>query len=702
MTLGALALAAAAGAAWSTAGGDAEGEAAARPSAPPIGDAPLAARPATRPADEPEPAPRADAPPAAAGGEVLAESDERGDVLEEHHEEDDGSEPQADAAARGASPRPGLRTDLAALTALEPLEQLGAGRTKHVAPVCGVAVDGNGLGYALDARGWLRAYALPSGASRGVVRLVRGEPGPWAVAPDGQRVAVADREGGRGRVRSLRGGRGLELSGLERITTLAWAPDSRRLAVAHAGGVSLVDIEARRASSLLAAEEAGPVSALAFGAGGGLVIGCEAGPLFAFSAAPPYVRAKLGGHPGVRALALAPDGALAASGGGGALGLWDARALRLQRERRLDAGEVLELRFVADRRLLVLCERAAVWLDAESGEEERRVASPRPAALAASSPDGRHAIAVGPGGARVRFFDLEAGRETPSVRGHGGAVVATASSPRGLITLGAGGDPLAWRDGTPYLLGAELAALRAPAPPRALATLADGRAMLVVTGRGELHLLDFVESRARQVAGDVSAAHAAASARGDAFVVIGEDGVAWGLDASGRTTLTRQAHAVAGERVLPGEGGLLTLGRGAGGPEAALWRAAELVNRFPIVPARAAVRLGPAWLALGGADGAITLFDLSRGSASAHVEEAHPGGVLALGADPTGRLLLSSGEDGSVACWEATADGLRLLERAELATTHDLVVSISPLRQHGRAAVALGTARGAVVVCGWR
>src|SRR5690606_28741021 len=125
-------------------------------------------------------------------------------------------------------------------------------------------------------------------------------------------------------------------------------------------------LAARARTPLLAAED-GPANVLAFAGGGELLVGCQDGRLLAYSAAPPYVRTKLGGHPGARALALAPDGALAASGGNEALGLWDARALRLRSERMLDAGEVLELRFVAERRLLALGERAAVWVDAEAG-----------------------------------------------------------------------------------------------------------------------------------------------------------------------------------------------------------------------------------------------------------------------------------------------------------------------------------------------
>jgi WD40 repeat protein len=165
---------------------------------------------------------------------------------------------------------------------------------------------------------------------------VAGTAACFALAPDGARVARADRV--RAAVHNLGGGqRDLEESGT--IACLAFAPDGARLVGgSQEGTVTVWDLASGRARARL--ERPGSqVASLAFAPDGetvavGLIPGGErdgaADRLLLWDPARQQVRASLPGHPeGTRTVSFSPEGRMLATGGDdGLVRLWDLPAAR--------------------------------------------------------------------------------------------------------------------------------------------------------------------------------------------------------------------------------------------------------------------------------------------------------------------------------------------------------------------------------------
>lgn len=103
--------------------------------------------------------------------------------------------------------------------------------------------------------------------------------------------------------------------------------------------------------------------------------------------------------------------------------------------------------------------------------------------------------------------------------------------------------------------------------------------------------------------------------------------------------------------------------------------------------------------ALGTESGLLLIFDTSGADLAPRAVAGHEGAIVWLTSSPDGRVLLSVGEDDTLAAWRVgDAGDLALLERRELALSGDRLRSMTPLAD-GR--LLVGSARGVGVPYGW-
>jgi WD40 repeat protein len=362
-----------------------------------------------------------------------------------------------------------------------------------------------------------------------------------------------------------------------------------------------------------------------------------------------------GGHHGVNAVALSPDGRRALTAAGDGVRLRDVEAGKL-----LHCFESVPRRntlaFAPDGRRAVVAggDGMVRLLDLEGRKE---VYPPRghtgPVNGVAFSPDGRHVLSAGYPDQEVRYWDVESGREVRRLQGHRDYVLSVAISPDGRQALSGGIDSqiLLWD------LAAGKVLRRLEGHPVAYFSVRfspDGRRALA-SGHGAC-LWDLATGRLLRVFtdGPAQTTSVAFSPDGRQVLVGGHyDGLVtlWDVE-SGRELRRLEGHSKASVRVAFAPDGRRAWSCGNDGT-VRLW---DLGGADPRprtffrwhTGAVHAVAIAPdgQTLASAGADGRIILWDAASGARRR--EWQLPGGVIGVAFASDGRHLAAANANGTV------------------------------------------------------
>jgi WD40 repeat protein len=234
--------------------------------------------------------------------------------------------------------------------------------------------------------------------------------------------------------------KGLTIQGHnDRVLSLAFSPDSRRLASAGwDGGIKIRD--AATARDLLTVPAGHTVKNLAFHPNGGRLASIEGPKLYVWNAETGErsltLRMTTGGLGG---LAYSPDGKHIAVGNWHMVRIWDV-ATTTEIHSFPHAGLVWSVAYSFDGRRIASgsSDQTVRTLDPNNGKELRTLRGHADRVLSvAFSRDGKQ-LASGSVDSTVRLWDAATGEEIATLRGHSGYVWSVAFSPDGL-RLGSGG-----------------------------------------------------------------------------------------------------------------------------------------------------------------------------------------------------------------------------------------------------------------------
>jgi WD40 repeat protein/uncharacterized caspase-like protein len=645
--------------------------------------------------------------------------------------------------ALGCPPRsPVLRVELAGLEGAELVVQSG-----HVLPITGLQFSPDGALLATRSNDEsVKLWDLRIGRE---LRTLTGFGGPvYALrfSPDGARVAA----GGFGRVvRVFDTTTGEILASLEHdqpVRAIAFSPDGSRIAVGAdrgPGAISLWEVPKGRLHRRLPV--AGFVGAIAFRGDGRALAAADpathtvrlfdvegGAPLRNLqppSGAPARVPPTLG------VIAFRRDGKYLVAAGGGLVDVYDPEgarpSVRLPTTRYIEgvqfaaAGALLAFHkegierwdldamkgepLLAGERPLALKRDGTLWarlagprsvalVDSASGQEVRRLESPRDIPFEVTNLTKYFSVAASPlfpviafGGldGRVRIWNLRMGGSPRVLRG-AGIVQALAFDPTGRVLASASGPGLQlWDVGA----GTRLHDLSLGAPVVGLAFNRNGGLLAALDAQGRLH---FVLTVAGRVLGSVDgAAHPLSMGpvafSGDGRHLLtgaGKNLVRWSPQTQRRLGQS-PGHPAVVNALAFGPRGELAIGGGhtkwlaMGGAEAPAGvvvlfrrpRARPLLLRGHESLVRAvAFQPEGAYLASGSGDGTLKLWRVEDGKEVASFA-AHAGDVTSVAFTADGRYAVSTGLDGAVRLWEVES---RRLAATLIATGDDDFVAALP------------------------
>ncbi|MEU4626330.1 NB-ARC domain-containing protein [Actinoplanes sp. NPDC023801] len=382
----------------------------------------------------------------------------------------------------------------------------------------------------------------------------------------------------------------------------------------------------------------------------------------------------------LQSVAIAPDGAWIATGGGdGTVRIWDPVTGNPRGELAGHRGTVFAVAVAPDGAWIVTGGddgTVRVW-DSDTGTPRAKLAAHKGWVVAvAVAPDGTW-IATSSGYERtVRIWDPVTGNPRGELTGHTSSVVAVAIAPDGswIATGGGDGTVRIW-DATTGNPRGELTAHKGVS---AVAIAPDGAWIATGSSDGTVRIWDAVTGNPRgELTGHTSTVRTVAIAPDGDWIATGsgDDGTVRIWDAATgnpRDELTAHKGRVSAVAIAPDGTWIAT----SSGDDVTvrIWDAVtgnpcgELTSHSSVV----AVAIAPdgSWAATGGGDGMVRIWDAATGTPRSELAN-HTSSVHAVAIVPDGSWIATGGGDGTVRIWDAATGN----PRGELTGHTDSVVA---------------------------